>query len=89
MDYQSLFIGLPALVGGAGMLLFPRARRLAAEARLARRKSQLADGEPERFFEERRTLDAYPLPATDGRWRAKGAFFTVCGAALIVMSYYR
>ena len=22
MDYQSLFIGLPALVGGTGMLLF-------------------------------------------------------------------
>jgi hypothetical protein len=71
------------------MLFFPRKRRLAAEAKLADRKAQLAAGGTERYFEEGRALEAYPLPSTDGKWRVMGAFFTICGITLVVLSFFR
>ena len=89
MDLMSLFIGVPTLVSGSAMLFFPRKKRLEAEAKVAIRKAQLRAGAAERYFEEGRTLDAYPLPATDGKWRSKGAFFTVCGIALLCFAYFR
>jgi hypothetical protein len=89
VDLQSLFIGLPCLAVGLATLIFPRKRRLAAESNLAVRKAELADGASERYFEERRALDAYPLPATDGKWRVRGGLLTVSAIALLALSYFR
>jgi len=89
VDLMSVFIGVPALVSGSAMLFFPRKKRLEAEAKVAIRKAQLTAGASERYFEEGRTLDAYPLPATDRKWRTKGAFLTACGIALLCLAYFR
>jgi hypothetical protein len=89
VDLLSLFFGAPCLVSGLAMLFFPRKRRLAAEAKVADRKAQLALGGTERYFEEGRSLEAYPLPTTDGKWRVMGAFFTICGIALVGLSFFR
>jgi hypothetical protein len=88
LDLQALFIGIPCLAFGLAMLLFPRKRRLAAEAKVLERTTQLAAGGTERYFEEGRTLKAYPLPSTDGKWRIKGAFFSAVGIMLIGLSFF-
>ena len=88
MNLQALVIGAFCLPSGLGMLIFPRRKRLAAEARVALRNEELATGASERYFEERRSIDAYPLPATDTKWQIKGAFFTVLGLALLLLGYF-
>lgn len=87
MDLQFLFIGLCSLASGVPMLVIPRKKRLAAEKNLSTRKVQLAAGASEHYFEERRTLDAYPPPGTDAKWRMRGALLTGGGVALLVLSY--
>ena len=89
MELQSLIMGAVCLATGVPMIILPRRSRLAAEAKSAARKAQLAAGASERFFEERRSLEAYPPAATDGRWGTKGALLTACGIALIVLSLVR
>jgi hypothetical protein len=89
MNLLLLFVGVPGLISGVRMLLFPHQRRLKAEGRVAHRKAQLASGEAERFFEERRTLDVYPLPSTGAKWRMRGALLTACGIALLVLAFVR
>lgn len=89
MHWQSLVIGALCLPSGLGMFIFPRKQRLAAEAKVRFRRQQLAAGAPELYFEEARALEAYPLPATDIRWRIRGAFFTVCSVALLVLGFIR
>lgn len=89
MHLQVLIVGGFCLFSGIEMLIFPRKKRLAAEAKIRSRKQELAAGAPERYFEEGRSIDAYPLPPTDSRWRIKGAFLTVCGVALWLLDYFR
>ena len=67
-----MFFGASSLASGLVMLALPRRSRLAAEAEARSRKAQLAAGAPERFFEERRSLEAYPPAPTDRRWQVKG-----------------
>ncbi|WP_343612645.1 hypothetical protein [Novosphingobium sp.] len=89
MNLQALVIGAFCLPSGLGMLIYPRKRRLAAEAKVALRKEELAAGSSERYFEERRSIDAYPLPATDTGWRTKGALLTAAGLILLLIGYFR
>lgn len=89
MNLQALVIGAFCLSTGLGMLLFPRRKRLIAETRVAKRKEQLAAGAPERFFEESRSIEAYPPAATDKKWRIKGALLTACGIILLALGYLR
>jgi hypothetical protein len=89
VNLQSLIIGVPCLLSSLGMMIFPHKRRLRAEAKVIQRKAQLAAGAPERFFEEARSIDAYPLPATDTKWRIKGVLLAVCGLSLILLSFFR
>lgn len=89
MNIQGLLIGSFSLASGLVMFVLPRRSRLAAEADNSVRKAELRAGATERYFEERRTLDAYPPAPTDGKWRLKGAFFTLLGLALIVLSSFR
>jgi hypothetical protein len=89
MDFQSLAIGALCLPSGLGMLIFPRKKRLNAEAKVLLRKEQLAAGAPERYFEEGRTIAAYPLPATDTKWRVRGALLTICGLTMLLLGFAR
>lgn len=89
MDAQSMLIGAFSLASGLVMLVLPRRSRLAAEAEARSRKAQLDAGAPERFFEERRSIDAYPPAPTDRRWRLKGAVFTVLGITLLALALFR
>lgn len=89
MQIQGLLIGSFALASGLVMFVLPRRSRLAAEASSSARKAELQRGATERFFEERRTLDAYPPAPTDRKWRFKGAFFTLLGLVLIILSSFR
>jgi hypothetical protein len=89
VNLQALVIGAFCLTSGFGMLIFPRKKRLVAEAKVARRREELAAGAPERYFEEARSIAAYPLPSTDKKWQIKGAFFTALGLALLLIGYSR
>ena len=89
VDMLSLMIGGTALACGLPMLFFPREERLVAEAKVLARKAELAAGADEHFFEERRSLEAYPPPKTDRKWRIKGAFLTTSGVALLLLSFFR
>lgn len=89
MNLQSLIIGAFCLPSGLGMLIYPRKKRLAAEAKVELRKDELAAGASERYFEEGRSIGAYPLPATDTGWRVKGALLTVVGGFLLLLGYFR
>ncbi|MDR3571453.1 MAG: hypothetical protein P4L81_04635 [Candidatus Pacebacteria bacterium] len=89
VNLQSLVIAAFCLPSGLGMFIFPRKKRLAAEAKVRLRKQELAAGAPERYFEEGRSIEAYPLPATDAKWRIRGAFLTMCGIALLFLGYLR
>jgi len=71
------------------MLIFPRRIRLYAERKVAARKSELSARSSERFFEERRALEAYPPARTNALWRMKGACLTILGLALLGLSYFR
>jgi len=88
VNLQPLVIGAFCLPAGLGMLISPRKKRLAAQAKATLRSKELAAGASERYFEERRSIDAYPLPATDAKWQIKGAFFTVLGLALLLLGYF-
>lgn len=89
MNLQSLIIAAFCLASGLGMLIFPRQQRLAAEAKVRLRKQELAAGDSERYFEEARSIDAYPLPANDTKWRLRGAILMACGIALLLLGYFR
>ena len=88
MNLQALIIGGFSLIAGAPMLAFPSAKRFEAEARIARRKAEIDDGGSELFFEERRSLDAYPPPKTNRGWRIKGMIATLLGLVLIGLAVF-
>jgi uncharacterized membrane protein HdeD (DUF308 family) len=89
MDWQSLFFGVFALLSGVPMLIFPKRRREAAQAKWATRVAEIDSGAEETFFEERRSLLAYPPYPTDRKWRIVGALFVAMGVALIALAIWR
>jgi len=84
MNLLSLALGGMCIVSGTAMAIFPNKKH---EAELAR-KAELSAGASERFFEERRAIDAYPSPKTESGWRIRGIALTVLGVALIGISIY-
>jgi hypothetical protein len=86
MDLQLLSGGIIGLATGLPMLLFARRTRLAARAKAESRMAQLSAGASQRYFEEARSLIAYPLPATDEKWRTRGLVFTTGGMILLGLS---
>lgn len=85
MNLMSLTIGGMCLISGASMVIFPKRKR---EAMLAR-KAKLAAGTSERYFEERRAIEAYPPPKTDKGWRIKGIALALLGVAAVCIGIYR
>ncbi len=76
------------LVVGVSLLFWPGLLGPRADETHGRRLSQLRAGAPEAFFEERRSLEAYP-PPRDGRgWRrGLGAAMIVVALALFGLNY--
>jgi hypothetical protein len=89
MNLLYVMIGAFSLVAGIPMLAAPGKRRLAAEARTAARRAELAAGTRERYFEERRSLNAYTPSKSDAVWRIKGMFGVLAGVALLIIGVLR
>lgn len=85
MDLLSLALGGVCVVSGAAMAIFPNKKH---KAKLAR-KAELSAGASERFFEERRAIDAYPPPKSESGWRIRGIALAVLGIAVIGVAIYR
>ena len=79
MDLMSVWFGVCALASGGAIVAWPDRKRRAWQARL----DALRAGAPERYFEELRTLEAYPVPASNGRVRFSGVVMLGVGAVLI------
>ena len=68
------------MVAGAALVWFPRRYRKRAERERAARLAELDAGADEAFFEERRSLVAYPPPRSDWTWRLLGTVVFLLGA---------
>jgi hypothetical protein len=68
-----------AILAGLGLLWWPQRHMQAAEARRSARIAELDAGSPERFFEERRSLEAYPMPRRLWLWRFVGLSTMLAG----------
>lgn len=77
-------IGVVNIAVGMRMLV----QRGDSLAKAAKRIADLDAGAPERYFEERRALVAYPAPATIKGWRIKGIALVVLGILLIGLSFF-
>jgi hypothetical protein len=75
----------PALTmaAGAALLFFPRRYRQQAQRRHAGRLAELDAGAGERFFEERRSLEAYRPRSSDRAWQCLGGLLFLLGALQI------
>lgn len=83
MELMCFFFGALALWRGIPMLIAPtRTCDAAAEAR-ANRLNEIENGASERFFEERRTLEAYSPPKTKNTTLFTGIVFCVGGIYLL------
>lgn len=69
-----------AMIAGAALLWFPRQHRHDAELRHAARLAELNAGADERYFEERRSLEAYRPAKRDLTWQLLGALLFLGGA---------
>ena len=86
MDFFGFAIGILSLVSGIPMAVWPHRKRKAAQAAWSERLAQLDAGAEETFFEERRSLLAYPPYKSDRKMRAAGIFLVLCGIAMIALS---
>ena len=84
MNKGNLLELLPVLATGLALLLWPRRLRSKAAEQRARRMAELDSGSEEAFFEERRTLEAYP-PLGAGGWRILGALLVLLAMALVAL----
>ncbi len=74
-----------AIAVGAALMWFPRNHRRAAERRHAARLAELDAGAEERFFEERRSLEAYRPAKSDTTWKLLGAVLFLLGALQVFL----
>lgn len=81
MQLQAMLIGIGTIITGALMFIRPaRARRV-----WRKRIAELQAGAREEFFEERRSLEAYPPLSTNTKQRMFAVLLILLGAATIVI----
>jgi hypothetical protein len=85
INLQYVAIGVMNTAVGLRMLVEPQH----FHTKIDKRKTELDAGAPERFFEERRTLVAYPPPASVRGWRFKGTVLMLLGIACVSVSFFR
>ena len=88
-DILSIVLGAGAIVAGIPMVLTPTKARENTEKIWQARLAELDAGAEERFFEERRTLRAYPPLRSDAKKRAFGAFLLLLGLNSIFQLFLR
>ena len=89
MSDLSIILGVGAVLVGAPMILNPAKARQSAEAKWKRRVAELEGGAEKNFFEEHRTLKAYPPLSSDEKKRALGVLLVLLGGAEILMNIFR
>ena len=65
---------------GLGLMWLPHKYRQRAQGRQAARLAELDAGDDEHFFEERRSLEAYPPSKSDRVWQLLGAVALLGGS---------
>jgi len=81
MHYTSAKAILGIIIGFA--LIFAPSIRRKKEAEREARLTELADGAPEQYFEERRQLEAYPVGPI---LRVLGGLLVISGTAVLLLS---
>jgi hypothetical protein len=69
---------------GLGLLVWPPTKWRDNQEQRKKRLAELADGAPERYFEERRQLKAYG-PRSGGPFRLFGFLMLVLGVAMLFL----
>lgn len=82
MQIHTALIGVATILSGALMFFKPSRERRAWRKRL----EELQAGAKEAFFEERRSLEAYPPLSTNTKQRAFAVLLILLGVATIVIS---
>lgn len=81
MDIRSIALAL----FGATLLIYPSIVARFFVDRHDRRLAQLRRGEDEAYFEERRSLEAYPALQKRWMWRVIGLVFLLLGTASLLL----
>jgi len=68
------------MAAGAALMWFPRKHRRNSQRRHAGRLAELNAGAEERYFEERRSLEAHRPARSDAAWKLCGAVVFLLGA---------
>ena len=74
------------LAAGVALMVVPGRIRRRAERIHAERLAQLDAGGEESFFEERRSLEAWPPPRHDRSWRWLGAVLILVAGLQILLA---
>ncbi|MCJ2181564.1 hypothetical protein MTR62_02395 [Novosphingobium sp. 1949] len=82
-----VFIGVSSIASGIAPTVWPHRRREKALHDRAERMAAIDAGAPETYFEERRTLDAYPPPRSDRRMRFLGVGQITLGTAILLLDW--
>jgi hypothetical protein len=77
-QYQAL----ASIALGIGLIVWPPPKQGDKEQRRQARLAELASGAPERYFDERRELEAYG-PRSAGPFRALGVLMVLIGGAVL------
>ena len=73
-----------AVIVGALTLLWPRSLAMKAKRQHDARLAELRSGATEKYFEERRALEAYHPPRRELAWRLLGAALLAAGLSTLV-----
>jgi hypothetical protein len=75
---------LVSIALGLSFIFWPPPKRWGHQAQRKARLAELADGAPERYFEERRQLQSYG-PASSGPFRLVGVLLLVLGVLMLFL----
>lgn len=78
---STLYQAFGSIVLGLGLIFWPPPKQEDKEEQRKVRLSELANGAPERYFEERRQLEAYG-PKSSGPFRVLGVLLLLLGLGL-------
>ena len=84
MQIADQYHALIGIVLGLSLIFWPPPKRSENEAQRKARLAELADGAPERYFEERRQLQSYG-PGSSGPFRLLGVLMLVLGVVMLFL----
>ena len=84
MQISDQYLTLVGILLGLSLIFWPPPKRSEDQAQRTARLAELADGAPERYFEERRQLQSYG-PGSSGPFRLVGALLLVLGVVLLFL----